>query len=127
MFGPVSILVNNQRLYRTPLRKCGSDITIWPGSGMMRYYQTETLPAPIKVKLAMILAYSDKATVLDDVTLMLRPASIYTNNYPPEFEDIGWRASTSFFCVVLESKLLGEIRGDDTGEQGKKEGAGDSQ
>lgn len=126
MFSPVTTIVDGQRLYRTPLRKVEDDVTMWVGDGMVRYYQTHSLPTPVKVKLAMVMAYDGASVIRDDVALLLSKIAIYENTYPEEFNDIGWRASTTFFCIVLEDEILREIRGD-SGSKSKEESKRDTE
>lgn len=93
---------------------------------MVRYYQIHSLPAPVKVKLAMVLAYDSAKIIRSDVTLILTKNALYESTYPEEFNDIGWRASNTFFCIVLEDEILREIRGD-TRSKSEEKSKGDTE
>jgi hypothetical protein len=59
--------------------------------------------------MAMILARGDKFK-MDNHTDKL---SLYTNTNP-ELDEIGWRASETYFCLVLDRQTLESLKG---GEQ----------
>lgn len=102
----------NWSLYRVPLMRVGGDHTVFLGNGRIRIYTAETLPDCIKHKLTMILASPDVA-LHDEYNSTFGVHKLMVNNSAPHMNDIGWRASDSFFVVVIESEdldsLIGEV------------------
>ena len=102
----------NWLLYRVPLRRLGDDHTVYLGNGKCRIYTTETLPDCIKCKLTMILASPDVA-LHNEASRSFGVHCLMQNNSAPHMNDIGWRASDTFFVVVISSEdldsLIGEV------------------
>ena len=102
----------NWLLYRVPLRRIGDDHTVYLGNGKCRLYTTETLPDFIKCKLTMILA-SPNVALHNELTREFGVHSLMQNNSAAHMNDIGWRASDTYFVVVLDVKdldsLIGEV------------------
>ena len=102
----------NWSLYRVPLRRIGDDHTVYLGNGKCRLYTTETLPDFIKCKLTMILA-SPNILLHDETKREFGVHSLMQNNSAAHMNDIGWRASDTYFVVVLDIKdldsLIGEV------------------
>ena len=102
----------NWLLYRVPLRRIGDDHTVYLGNGKCRIYTTETLPDCIKCKLTMILASPDTA-LHEEAGREFGVHLLMQNNSAAHMHDIGWRASDTFFVVVISSKdldsLIGEV------------------
>ena len=101
----------NWSLYRVPLRRIGDDHTVYLGNGKCRIYTTETLPDCIKCKLTMILASPDVA-LHDESRRDFGVHSLMQNNSAAHMNDIGWRASDTYFVVVIESEDLDSLVGE---------------
>lgn len=101
----------NWSLYRVPLRRVGDDHTVYLGNGKCRIYTTETLPDCIKCKLTMILASPDVA-LHDEFSRGFGVHSLMQNNSAAHMNDIGWRASDTYFVVVIESEDLDSLIGE---------------
>jgi len=98
-------------LVRVPMRRIEDHFIVYVSDGYYRRYDKKTLPDELKTKLAMILASEHK--VLPDVgvtSLML-----YQNNQSEELDEIGWRASESYYCMVLTLPTLMAMRGENNG------------
>ena len=102
----------NWSLYRVPLRRIVDDHTVFLGNGKTRIYTAESLPNCIKFKLTMVLASPDVA-LHDETKRDFGVHSLMQNNSAAHMNDIGWRASDTFFVVVIESEdldfLIGEV------------------
>jgi hypothetical protein len=101
----------NWLLYRVPLRRLGDDHTVYLGNGKCRIYTTETLPDCIKHKLTMVLASPD-IELWDEDARWFGVHALMQNNSAPHMNDIGWRASDSFFVVVISSEDLDSLVGE---------------
>jgi hypothetical protein len=101
----------NWLLYRVPLRRIGDDHTVYLGNGKCRIYTTETLPDCIKCKLTMILASPDVA-LHDEGSRSFGVHSLMVNNSAHHMNDIGWRASDTFFVVVISSEDVDSLIGE---------------
>jgi hypothetical protein len=80
---------------------------VYVGDGYVRRYTDDTLPECLRSRLAMILASGDDVTPNESLLKM----ELYTNQNSPELDEIGWRASQSYFCMVLTRKELFSLRG----------------
>ena len=102
----------NWSLYRVPLRRIGDDHTVFLGNGKTRIYTAGSLPDCIKFKLTMVLASPDIA-LHDESKRDFGVHSLMINNSAAHMNDIGWRASDTYFVVVIESEdldsLIGEV------------------
>ncbi len=101
----------NWSLYRVPLRRINDDHTVYLGNGKCRIYTTATLPDCIKCKLTMILA-SPNSNLNDEDSRWFGVHSLMQNNSEPHMGDIGWRASDTFFVVVISSEDLDSLIGE---------------
>lgn len=101
----------NWLLYRVPLMRIGDDHTVFLGNSRTRIYTSETLPDCIKHKLTMVLASPDVA-LHDEYCSSFGIHKLMVNNSAPHMNDIGWRASDSFFVVVIESEELDSLDGE---------------
>ena len=102
----------NWSLTRVPLHRGEGIYTVHVGDNFTRTYTDETLPDPIKMRMAMILA-SDQFIVRD---IELLKAELYVNHGPVDLHDIGWQASDSYFCIVLPRTDLEDMKGDTRSE-----------
>jgi hypothetical protein len=96
----------NYDLLRVPLRKEGWNYTISVADGFTRTFNENTLPDVIKTKMAMILARGDKFKMDNHADRL----SLYTNTVP-ELDEIGWRASETYFCLVLDRLTIDSLKG----------------
>jgi len=96
-------------MYRVPVRIEQEKHTIYVGDNHTRMFDTDTLPAFIKHKLAMIIvSATPESSIRTDAQL--------TNLelYNPRVGDmhlIGWRASQSMYIVVMSEEELDSLRG----------------
>ena len=102
----------NWDLVRVPVRRIEDHYIVYVADGYHRRYDKETLPDELKTKLAMILASPQK--VLPDHKL--DKLNLYQNHQGEELDEIGWRASESYYCVVLTRPTLMTMRGESDGQ-----------
>ena len=102
----------NWELMRVPLRRTVDHYVVYVGVGFSRRYDENTLPDELKTKLAMILA-TDWDYCPDEGLLKL---ALYTNRHSPALDEIGWRASESYFCLVLTRPTLAAMKGEGNDE-----------
>jgi len=111
MLAPV-VHQRNWDLVRVPVRKIEDHYIVYVADGYHRRYDEETLPDELKTKMAMILASPhDKATS----DLKLDKLRLYQNHQSEELDEIGWRASESYFCLVLTRPTLALMKGEKNG------------
>lgn len=111
MFGNLSPVSHytNPKLYRVPVERDGDNYTIYVADNFVRNFTNESLPDEIKTKLAMIVAVS-KTDVRD---WEFYNSDMYVPKCPIEgYEEIGWQASDSYFCICVSTELLNELRGE---------------
>ena len=110
MLGTLSPVVHqyNYALYRVPLRKEGNSYTIFVADGFNRVFDEDTLPDEIKTKMAMILANAKQIVADEKVTQL----DLMSTTVDSDFRDIGWRASDSWFCIILSLASLLNLRGE---------------
>lgn len=101
----------NWELMRVPLRRTVDHYVVYVGVGFSRRYDEHTLPDELKTKMAMILA-SDAEYLVDE---KLHRLQLYVNQNSPELDEIGWRASESYFCLVLTRPTLLAMVGESNG------------
>jgi hypothetical protein len=102
----------NWDLVRVPMRRIEDHFIVYVADGYHRRYDKDTLPDELKTKLTMILAIPHKRIDPDHELSMI---SIYTNNQSDELDEIGWRASESFYCIVMPIDSLKALRGETDG------------
>lgn len=101
----------NWELMRVPLRRTKDHYVVYVDVGFSRRYDEHTLPDELKIKMAMILA-NDAKYCEDEKLPKLR---LYINENSPELDEIGWRASESYFCLVLTRPTLLAMVGERNG------------
>lgn len=101
----------NWDLVRVPVRRIEDHYIVYVADGYHRRYDKDTLPDELKTKLAMILASPQK--VLPDHKL--DKLKLYQNHQGEELDEIGWRASESYYCVALTRPTLMSMRGEEYG------------
>lgn len=98
-------------LMRVPLRRIEDHYIVYVADGFHRRYDEDTLPDELKTKMAMILA-TDHIVIPDN---KLQRLDLYGNTQSIELQDIGWRASESYYCMVLTRPTLASMRGENNG------------
>lgn len=99
------------------LRAAEGHYTVFVGDNMVRRYNDNTLPDKLKTKIAMILA-SPQKFIDDHAVDQLR---VYTNHQSPELDEVGWRVSDSYFCLVLSREILDSLKhGEQNGQDETK-------
>jgi hypothetical protein len=101
----------NWSLYRVPLRRVDEKHYVYFGNGTSRIYTADTLPDCIKHKLTMILA-SSTALLYDEEDRSFGVHTLMNNQGLSEMHDIGWRASDTFFVVVITREELDSLVGE---------------
>lgn len=87
----------------------GDTYHVFVGDNFIRHYKEDTLPDCIKSRLTMILAHTTQLTRDEDLMKM----EIYMpSTLEPEFDEIGWQSSDSYFCIVLPHQDLISLRGE---------------
>ena len=98
-------------LTRVPI--CVTDnnhYAVFVGRGLKRIYDQNTLPDIIKSKLAII--NTSKEALRPEYREDLPENSfriqvlLYTSKFPKDFEEIGWRVSNTFYCIVMPQEAL---------------------
>ena len=97
----------NWKLIRLPMRRIEDHFLVFVADGYHRRYDKETLPDELKTKLAMILA--SPHTVIPDHKL--DKLTLYHNNQSEELDEVGWRASESYYCIIVDRELLASMKG----------------
>lgn len=109
LIGELSPVVHPKRwdLIRLPVRKVNEEYIVYVADGFHRIYNDDTLPDVLKSKFAMILA-SEGRFMLDSRVIRL---TLYTNADAPELDEVGWRASETYFCLVIDRPTLESLKG----------------
>jgi hypothetical protein len=109
LIGELSPVVHPKRwdLIRLPVRKVNDEYIVYVADGFHRIYNDDTLPDVLKSKFAMILA-SEGRFMLDSRVIRL---TLYTNTDAPELDEVGWRASETYFCLVVDRPTLESLKG----------------
>jgi len=110
LIGELSPVVHPKRweLIRLPVRKVNNEYIVYVADGFHRIYTDDTLPDVLKSKFAMILANGESANVPDSKILRL---TLYTNTHAPELDEVGWRASKTYYCLVVDRLTLESLKG----------------
>ena len=98
----------NSDLVRLPMRKVDNHYTAYVADGYQRNFDENTLPDLLKSKFAMILASPDVPLSYD---YELQVIGLYVNTMSPEMNDIGWRASDTYFCLIVTREFLESLKG----------------
>ena len=101
----------NLALVRVPMRRIEDHFIVYVADGYHRRYDKDTLPDELKTKLAMILVTEHK--IIPDHKLS--KLELYSNTQSLELDEIGWRASESYYCMVLTRPTLMAMRGESDG------------
>lgn len=110
LIGELSPVVHPKRwdLIRLPVRKVNEQYIVYVADGFHRIYSDDTLPDVLKSKFAMILAHGGRAFVNDSKVLRL---TLYTNTESPELDEVGWRSSETYYCLVVDRPTLESLKG----------------
>lgn len=110
VIGPLSPVVHPKRwdLIRLPVRRVEGSYYVYAADGLVRMYDEETLPDTLKGKFAMILA-SPQPPLMHERSL--QKLHIYINGHNPELDEVGWRVSETFFCLIVDRETLESLRG----------------
>jgi hypothetical protein len=110
LIGEMSPVVHpkNWELVRVPVRKVNDNYIVYVADGYHRIYTDDTLPDVLKSKFAMILANGSSEYLHDSKILRL---TLYTNTFNPELDEVGWRASETYFCLVVDRPTLESLKG----------------
>jgi hypothetical protein len=111
LIGHLSPVVHTKKwdLIRLPLRRIDDRYVVYVADGLVRYYDEDTLPDPLKTKMAMILA---AATHKLESEIHLQKLTVYQNSMSPDFDEIGWRVSETYFCLVVDRETLESLKGE---------------
>ena len=109
LIGELSPVVHPKRwdLIRLPVRKVNEQYIVYVADGFHRIYTDDTLPDVLKSKFAMILA-NEGRFMLDSRIIRM---TLYTNTDAPELDEVGWRASETYFCLVVDRPTLESLKG----------------
>jgi len=109
LIGEMSPVVHpkNWELVRVPVRKVDDQYIVYVADGFHRLYTNDTLPDVLKSKFAMINANGEKF-LPDSKILRL---TLYTNTHAPELDEVGWRASETYYCLVVDRLTLESLKG----------------
>ena len=108
MLGHLSPVVHpkNWDLIRVPVMRVDGNYTVFVGDNAIRRFTDDTLPDALRSKFAMILASVQNFKYDHDVDRL----SIYTNNQSPELDEVGWRVSDSYFCLVVSREIMETLK-----------------
>jgi hypothetical protein len=109
LIGELSPVVHPKRwdLIRLPVRKVNNEYIVYVADGFHRIYNDDNLPDVLKSKFAMILA-NEGRYILDSRIIRM---TLYTNTDAPELDEVGWRASETYFCLVVDRPTLESLKG----------------
>lgn len=117
LIGHLSPVVHHKYhdLYRVPVRRVGDAYIVYVADGYHRIYDESTLPSVLKSKLTMLLARGSDAALFTPEH-RLQSMTVYTNRQSEELDEIGWRVSETYYCLVMDLDTLEQLRGscDDT-------------
>jgi len=97
-------------LYRVPVRIEQEKHTIYVGDNHTRMFDTDTLPAFIKHKLAMIIVSATPESLVKP-NVLLTNLELYATPKAGSLQTVGWRASQSMYVVVMSEEELDSLRG----------------
>lgn len=101
--------------YRVPIYKRlfpAVSYTIFVGKNMTRMYAEGTLPPFVQAKITIANATSDNVPNDDTISTPLQLFSLAWDNSTDEKFNTAWRASTSFYIVVMTKVELFGLRGE---------------
>ena len=93
-------------LYKVPVY-VSDEYNVFVGRGHRRIFNEHTLPNYIKAKLTFAKASSPEKVAEDRDLFEFQMYNCPVKN----MEYIGWRASKSFYIVILDEEQLNELKG----------------
>ena len=96
-----------ENLYRVPVHIENEQHTVYVGDNHTRIFDADTLPDFMKHKLAMI-AVSNQGELFDDI--QVTKLRLFVTRHG-NLERIGWRASPSYYIVVMSMGELCSLTG----------------
>ena len=100
-------LESDKEMYRVPVQIVNEQRTVYVGDNHKRMFDADSLPDFMKHKLAMIIARNERPLTSDD---LLSELTLFMTRRG-DFERIGWRASPSYYIVVMTYDELKSLRG----------------
>jgi hypothetical protein len=94
-------------MYRVPVQIKNEQHTVYVGDNHKRMFDADSLPDFLKHKLAMIIARNERPLTSDD---LLSELTLFMTRRG-DFEYIGWRASPSYYIVVMTYAELKSLTG----------------
>ena len=111
LIGHLSPVVHpkNWNLVRVPVRKVDGSYIVYVSDGFNRVYDDRSLPKKLRSRFAMILA--NGGGDLFEPEFKLQKLTVYINNQSPDLDEVGWRVSETYFCLVLDKNTLESMKG----------------
>jgi hypothetical protein len=100
-------LESDKEMYRVPVHIEKELHTVFVGDNHKRMFDADSLPDFLKHKLAMIIARNERPLTSDD---LLSELTLFMTRRG-DFEYIGWRASPSYYIVVMSGDELSSLTG----------------
>jgi hypothetical protein len=100
-------LESDKEMYRVPVHIEKELHTVFVGDNHKRMFDADSLPDFLKHKLAMIIARNERPLTSDD---LLSELTLFMTRRG-DFEYIGWRASPSYYIVVMTYAELKSLTG----------------
>jgi hypothetical protein len=100
-------LESDKEMYRVPVHIEKELHTVFVGDNHKRMFDADSLPDFLKHKLAMIIARNERPLTSDD---LLSELTLFMTRRG-DFECIGWRASPSYYIVVMSGDELSSLTG----------------
>lgn len=113
---PVMVLVNEEgtdfgeKRYRVPVYFNDEKYHIWVGHRTIRLFDKSALPDFIKVKLALIEGHPESLIRAGHDQKYLSDSELFLNSMPPEYNDVGWRASKHYYILTMTVEELESLR-----------------
>ena len=110
LIGHLSPVVHPKRwdLIRLPVRRVEGVYVVYVADGLVRMYDEDTLPNELKTRIAMVLATPQPTLIHEN---NLQKLHIYINNHDPELDEVGWRVSETYFCLIVDRETLESLKG----------------
>jgi hypothetical protein len=112
---PVAVRVSEdpgdpKSYYRVPLYVEGDRYHLFVGHRTIRHFDKALLPDFLKAKLSLIESHpkAQEVTVKDGSSI--QEMELFMNNFPPEFDDVGWRASKHYYIMIMTGEELDSLK-----------------
>ncbi len=111
------IMIHGTQLMRVPVAVMKDDMddsmhyTVFINGGMKRIYTNDTLPYAIKAKLALINTSKEAGETFEDIPeeSFKIQCDLYIKEHPKNFDDVGWRVSKHYYCVVMPMMDMAQL------------------